>query len=184
MLVWDQGVGAVQAEIQQKHGWSPFGGSCQEFPQLRGGSVDMLLKLIVLKKLVLAALLFVLAVLALGGSRHYQQLPALSQKLSSGNHLVLANLAKSAMGFQQGALVAVAVLLGLYAVLLTVAALASWQRKRWGDQVLLSVFCLEIVVELWQCFTSFGWLHVAAIAISLLGIRLILVHLRRHPRPL
>jgi uncharacterized membrane protein (DUF2068 family) len=142
----------------------------------------MLLKLIVLKKLVLAALLFLLAVLAFGGSRHYQQLPALAQKLSSGDHLVLAHLAQRAMGFQQGGLVAVAVVLGLYAVLLTWAAVASWQRKRWGDQVLLWVFCLEIVVELWQCFTSFAWPHVVAIAIALLGIRLILVHLRRHPR--
>jgi len=53
-----------------------------------------LLKLIVLKKLLLAALLFLLAVLALGGSRHYQQLPVLAQKLSSGDHLLLANLAK------------------------------------------------------------------------------------------
>ena len=145
-------------------------------------SADMLLKLIVLKKLLLAALLFLLAVLALGGSRHYQQLPALAQKLSSGDHLVLANLARRAMGFQQGALGAVALVLGLYAILLTCAAVASWQRKRWGDQVLLSVFALEVVVELWQCLTSFAWPHVAAIAISLLGMRLIVVHLRRQAR--
>jgi uncharacterized membrane protein (DUF2068 family) len=142
----------------------------------------MLLKLIVLKKLLLAALLFLLAVLALGGSRHYQQLPALAQKLSSGDHLLLANLARRAMGFQQGALGAVALVLGLYAILLTCAAVASWQRKRWGDQVLLSVFALEVVVELWQCLTSFAWPHVAAIAISLLGMRLIVVHLRRQAR--
>ena len=145
-------------------------------------SADMLLKLIVFKKLLLAALLFFLAVLALGGSRHYQQLPVLAQRLSSGDHLVLANLAKRAMGFQQGALGAVAIVLGLYAVLLTCAAVASWQRKRWGDQVLLGVFGLEIVVELWQCFTSFAWPHVAAIAISLVGIRLIVMNLRRHQR--
>ena len=142
----------------------------------------MLLKLIVLKKLLLAALLFLLAVLALGGSRHYQQLPALAQKLSSGDHLLLANLARRAMGFQQGALGAVALVLGLYAILLTCAAVASWQRKRWGDQVLLSVFALEVVVELWQCLTSFAWPHVAAITISLLGMRLIVVHLRRQAR--
>ena len=142
----------------------------------------MLLKLIVLKKLVLAALLFLLAVLALGGSRHYQQLPALAQKLSSGDHLILANLAKRAMGFQQDALGAVAFVLGLYAVLLSCAALASWQRKPWGDQVLLWVFSLEIAAELWQCFISFAWAHVATIAISLLGIRLMLVHLRRHSK--
>ena len=142
----------------------------------------MLLKLIVLKKLLLAALLFLLAVLALGGSRHYQQLPALAQKLSSGDHLLLANLARRAMGFQQGALGAVALVLGLSAILLTCAAVASWQRKRWGDQVLLSVFALEVVVELWQCLTSFAWPHVAAIAISLLGMRLIVVHLRRQAR--
>ena len=142
----------------------------------------MLLKLIVLKKLLLAALLFLLAVLALGGSRHYQQLPVLAQKLSSGDHLLLANLAKRAMGFQQGALAAVAVVLGLYAILITCAALASWQRRRWGDQVLLGVFGLELVVELWQCVTSFAWPHLVAIAISVLGIRLIVVHLRRHPR--
>ena len=142
----------------------------------------MLLKLIVLKKLLLAALLFLLAVLALGGSRHYQQLPALAQKLSSGDHLLLANLARRAMGFQQGALGAVALVLGLYAILLTCAAVASWQRKGWGDQVLLSVFALEVVVELWQCLTSFAWPHVAAIAISLLGMRLIVVHLRRQAR--
>jgi uncharacterized membrane protein (DUF2068 family) len=142
----------------------------------------MLLKLIVLKKLLLAALLFLLAVLALVGSRHYQQLPALAHKLSSGDHLLLANLARRAMGFQQGALGAVALVLGLYAILLTCAAVASWQRKRWGDQVLLSVFALEVVVELWQCLTSFAWPHVAAIAISLLGMRLIVVHLRRQAR--
>ena len=53
-----------------------------------------MLKPIVLKKLPLAALLFLLAVLGLGGSRHYQQLPALAQRLSSGDHLVLANLAR------------------------------------------------------------------------------------------
>jgi uncharacterized membrane protein (DUF2068 family) len=106
----------------------------------------------------------------------------LAHKLSSGDHLLLANLARRAMGFQQGALGAVALVLGLYAILLTCAAVASWQRKRWGDQVLLSVFALEVVVELWQCLTSFAWPHVAAIAISLLGMRLIVVHLRRQAR--
>ena len=78
-----------------------------------------MLKPIVLKKLPLAALLFLLAVLGLGGSRHYQQLPALAQRLTSGDHLVLANLTRRAMGFQQGAVGAVALLLGLYAVLRT-----------------------------------------------------------------
>uniref|UniRef100_UPI00404833D2 hypothetical protein n=1 Tax=Cyanobium sp. TaxID=2164130 RepID=UPI00404833D2 len=48
--------------------------------------------------------------------------------------------------------------------------------------MLLGVFALEVVVELWQCLTSFAWPHVAAIAISLLGMRLIVVHLRRQAR--
>ena len=48
--------------------------------------------------------------------------------------------------------------------------------------MLLWVFALEVVVELRQCLKSFAWPHVVVIAISLLGMRLIVVHLRRQAK--
>ena len=139
----------------------------------------MLLKLIVLKKLLMAGLLFILSLFAFVSSRHYHQLPELSQKLSSGDHLVLAHLARRAMTVHQDVLVVVAIVFGFYAVLLTAAAWASWHRKRWGDQVLFWIFVFELVVEIWQFFKSFAWHHLVAIAIAALGARLIWIHLQR-----
>lgn len=139
----------------------------------------MLLKLVVLKKLLLAVLLAVLALLSVAGSRHYQQLPELLQHLSGSDHIVLIDLTRKAVGLGQARLLLAAAVLAGGAALLAVAALATLRHKRWGEWLLLVLLASSLPLELRAMLQQPSWGHGAALAISLLGTALIALEVRQ-----
>ena len=74
----------------------------------------MLLRLIVLKKLLVALLLFAVALLSLVGSRRYDQLPDLLQELTESDRTLLAALVSRGLDEGVRRLEVTALVSGLY----------------------------------------------------------------------
>jgi len=145
-------------------------------------SPPLLLKLVVFKKLVEAGVLFVAALLSLAGIRHYQELPQLADRLGAGHRLVLAALARQATDMGPARLQITAIFAGLFAVLITVASLATLRQRPWGEKMLLVVFLTMLPLEAWDLVHEPTWLHGLVLALTLLGTVLVGRELRRSAR--
>ena len=82
----------------------------------------MLLRLIIIKKLLVAVLLLTVAVLALVGSYRYDQLPQLLQECTDNDHALLAAVVGRGLQDGQTRLLLTALVTGVYGVLIAVAA--------------------------------------------------------------
>jgi uncharacterized membrane protein (DUF2068 family) len=142
----------------------------------------LLLKLVVFKKLVEAGVLFVAALLSLAGFRHYQQLPELADRLAAGHHLVLAALAHQAIGMSPWRLQVTAIAALLFAVLITVASLATLRQHPWGEKMLLVVFLTMLPLEAWDLVHEPTGLHGLALGLTVLGIGLVVQEMRQSCR--
>ncbi len=145
-------------------------------------STPLLLKLVLFKKLVEAGVLFVAALLSLAGSRHYQQLPQLADRLGTGHRLVLEALARQEMTMSPGRLEITAIAAALFAVLITVASLATLGQRPWGEKTLLVVFLTMLPLEAWDLVREPSWLHGLVLALTLLGTVLVVGELRQATR--
>ena len=145
-------------------------------------STPLLLKLVLFKKLVEAGVLFVASLLSLAGSRHYQQLPQLADRLGAGHRLVLEALARQEMAMSPGRLEITAIATALFAVLITVASLATLGQRPWGEKMLLAVFLAMLPLEAWDLMREPSWLHGLVLALTLLGTVLVLGELRQASR--
>ncbi|MEI7665737.1 MAG: DUF2127 domain-containing protein [Synechococcaceae cyanobacterium ELA263] len=147
-----------------------------------GRSTPLLLKLLVFKKLVEAGVLFVAALLSLVGSRHYRQLPELADRLGAGHRLVLEALARQEIGMGLWRLQITAIAAALFAVLITVASLATLRQRPWGEKMLLAVFLAMLPLEGWDLVREPSWPHGLVLALTLLGTVLVLGELRQSNR--
>jgi len=140
----------------------------------------MLLRLIIIKKLVVAVLLLTVAVLALIGSYDYDRLPDLLQESIDNDHALLA--AVVGLGLQEGQtkLLLTAVVTGLYGVLIGVAAVATWAGRRWGEWLLLAVLLSSLPMELHEITTEPNSVNLTLTGVTLLGIWIVVGQLRRH----
>jgi uncharacterized membrane protein (DUF2068 family) len=145
-------------------------------------SPPLLLKLVVFKKLVEAGSLFVAALLSLAGIRDYQALPELADRLGAGHRLVLEALVHQATAMGPGRLKLTAIAAALFAVLITVASLATLRQRPWGEKMLLVVFLVMLPLEAWDLVHEPTWLHGVVLALTLLGTVLVGRELRRSAR--
>ena len=134
------------------------------------------------KKLVEAGVLFVAALLSLAGSRHHQQLPQLADRLGAGHRLVLEALARHALAMSPWRLEITAIAAALFAVLITVASLATLGQRPWGEKMLLVVFLTMLPLEAWDLVREPSWLHGLVLALTLLGTVLVIGELRQASR--
>lgn len=145
-------------------------------------STPLLLKLVLVKKLVEAGILFVAALLSLAGSRHYQQLPQLADRLGAGHRLVLEALARHELAMSPGRLEITAIVAALFAVLITVASLATLRQRPWGEKMLVAVFLAMLPLEAWDLVREPSVMHGLVLALTLLGTVLVLGELRQSAR--
>jgi len=146
------------------------------------GSPPLLLKLVVCKKLLEAGVLFVAALLALAGSRHYEQLPELADRLGAGHRPVLEALARHEIGMSLWRLQIMALIAGVLAVLITVASVATLRQRPWGERLLLVVFLAMLPLEAWDLLREPSWLHGLVLALTLVGTVLVAGELRHSAR--
>ena len=86
----------------------------------------LLVRLIVIKKVVVATLLVSLSLAALWGSSHTAQLVQLADLFGEADRRLLAALARQALDLGPEALRGIAAVMGSYALLVYVAAWATW----------------------------------------------------------
>ena len=107
-----------------------------------------LIRLIVLKKLLLAAVLLAISLAAMFGDVHYAQLSDFAETWGRSDHQFLSSLAEKGTLLGPNRLMRLALVSGLYAGLILVAAWATWIGRRWGEWLLVVVLGLALPLEL------------------------------------
>ena len=139
----------------------------------------MLLRLIVFKKLLVALVLFAVSLLSLVGSRRYDQLPDLMQELTQTDHTLLAALVNRGLDEGVWRLQVMALVSGLYGLVITVAAIGTLRGKAWGEWLLLAVLLSSLPVEVLELIKKPSTVHVALLTITVMGSLLLGLQLRR-----
>ena len=91
-----------------------------------------LIRLIVIKKVLLAAVLLVISLAALYGDIHYAQLSDFADTWGQAERRLLAALAQQRAVHGPTRLIQLAVVLAIYALLFLVAAWGTRLGRRWG----------------------------------------------------
>ena len=107
-----------------------------------------LIRLIVLKKLLLAAVLLAISLAAVFGDVHYAELSDFAETWGRSDRQFLSSLAEKGTLLGPNRLMRLALVSGLYAGLILVAAWATWVGRRWGEWLLVVVLGLALPLEL------------------------------------
>ncbi len=129
----------------------------------------MLLNLIILKKILLAILLFFVSLSAMVGSFRYDELPLLVQQLSGSNQRILLGMAQKGMAAGSEKLEQIAIFSGIYACLISLAAIGTLRKKAWGEKLLLTILVISVPFELMEVSKNPSILSVVVMLLTLLG---------------
>jgi len=152
------------------------------------GSGQLLVRLIVIKKVVIALLLLLVSLAALLSSRHFDQLSHLADLWGQANRELLVQLADQAELLGPTRLGRIALVSGFYAGLILVAAWATWLGRHWGEWLLVAVFVMALPLEVAHVLHEQSPRTVVVLGLTLLGLGLTLrqalgsVSSRRQPR--
>ena len=133
----------------------------------------MLLKIIIFKKLLISALLFSVSILALLGSINYQQLPGLVQQLTASNHRLLLHFAQEGVLAGPEKLQKIALMSGVYASLIALAAYGALRNAIWGKWLLLGVLITSLPYEIWEIRESYSIIKISALILTIFGCLII-----------
>ena len=112
------------------------------------GQGRLLVRLIVIKKLLLAGALFAVSLAAVFGDVHYAELSDFAETWGNADRQFLSSLAVKGTLLGPTRLMRLALVSGLYAALILVAAWATWVGRRWGEWLLVGVLGLALPLEL------------------------------------
>ena len=112
------------------------------------GQGRLLVRLIVIKKLLLAGVLFAISLAAVFGDVHYAELSDFAATWGNADRQFLSSLAVKGTLLGPTRLMRLALVSGLYAALILVAAWATWVGRRWGEWLLVGVLGLALPLEL------------------------------------
>ena len=112
------------------------------------GQGRLLVRLIVIKKLLLAGALFAISLAAVFGDVHYAELSDFAETWGNADRQFLSSLAAKGTLLGPTRLMRLALVSGLYATLIFVAAWATWVGRRWGEWLLVGVLGLALPLEL------------------------------------
>ena len=112
------------------------------------GQGRLLVRLIVIKKLLLAGALFAISLAAVFGDVHYAELSDFAETWGNADRQFLSSLAAKGTLLGPTRLMRLALVSGLYAALILLAACATWVGRRWGEWLLVGVLGLALPLEL------------------------------------
>ena len=112
------------------------------------GQGRWLIRLIVVKKLLLAGVLLCISLAAVFGDVHYAELSDFAETWGNADRQFLSTLAEKGSLLGPTRLMRLALVSGLYAALILVAAWATWVGRRWGEWLLVGVLGLALPLEL------------------------------------
>ena len=142
----------------------------------------LLIRLIVIKKVVVATLLLLVSVAASISSQDMGRLALLADDLVDGDRMLLANLAQRALNLGPDSLRAIALVTGTYALLVYLAAWAAWNERRWGDWLLVVLMALPLPYEIFELITQQSPSDAIVLGLNLIGLLIVLTRARRHGR--
>ena len=112
------------------------------------GQGRWLIRLIVVKKLLLAGVLLAISLAAVFGDVHYAELSDFAETWGKADRQFLSSLAEKGTLLGPTRLMRLAFVSGLYATMIMVAAWATWVGRRWGEWLLVGVLGLALPLEL------------------------------------
>ena len=143
----------------------------------------MLLKIIIFKKILISALLFSVSILALLGSFRYQQLPGLAQQLTASNFRLLLHFVQEGVSAGPEKLKEIALVSGVYASLITVAAYGALRNAIWGKWLFLGILITSLPFEFWEICESYSIIKISVLILTISGCLIIGLELfKQQPR--
>ena len=142
----------------------------------------LLIRLIVIKKVVVATLLLLVSVAATISSQDMGRLALLADDLVAGDRMLLASLARRALDLGPDSLRAIALISGSYALLVYLAAWAAWNERRWGDWLLVALMALPLPYEVYELVQQQSPSDAIVLGLNVLGLLIVLTRARRHGR--
>ena len=142
----------------------------------------LLIRLIVIKKAVVATLLLLVSVAASISSQDMGRLALLADDLVAGDRMLLASLARRALDLGPDSLRAIALISGSYALLVYLAAWAAWNERRWGDWLLVALMALPLPYEVFELVQQQSPSDAIVLGLNVLGLLIVLTRARRHGR--
>mgnify|MGYP001377519374 FL=1 len=112
------------------------------------GQGRWLIRLIVVKKLLLAGALLAISLAAVFGDVHYAELSDFAETWGKADRQFLSSLAEKGTLLGPTRLMRLAFVSGLYAAMIMIAAWATWVGRRWGEWLLVGVLGLALPLEL------------------------------------
>ena len=107
-----------------------------------------LIRLIVIKKVLLAAVLLVISLAALYGDIYYAQLSDFADTWGQADRRLLAAMAQQGAVLGPTRLIQLAVVSALFALLILVAAWGTWLGRRWDEWLLVALLALALPLEI------------------------------------
>ena len=143
---------------------------------------SLIIRLIVIKKSIVATLLLILSVAAFASSNDWAWLAQTADQLGDEDRRLLAALAKRALELGPNALRGVAAITGAYAVLVYLAAWAAWTDRRWGEWLMVALLGLPLPYEVIELIHEQTINAAAVLVLNVIGLLVLLVRLRRSDR--
>ena len=108
----------------------------------------VLIRLIIIKKVLVATVLLLFSVTASLSSMDMQRLARQTQLWADADRRILVRLAQQGLDLGPDVLRASAVVPGIYALLVYLAAWATWTERLWGDWLLVGLLVLPLPFEI------------------------------------
>ena len=129
-----------------------------------------LIRLIVIKKVLLAAVLLVISLAALYGDIHYAQLSDFADTWGQADRRLLAAMAQKGAVLGPTRLIQLAVVSALYALLILVAACGTWLGRRWGEWLLVALLALALPLEIMHAWHEQSPRTFVVLGLTVLGL--------------
>lgn len=143
----------------------------------------LLLRLIVVKKLVVACLLLAVAALSSYGYGHYDSLEGLAELWGESDRRLLLALTIKGINLGSDGLERTAAGSGLYGLVVLVAAVATWRGQRWGEVLFAVLLALALPLELLEVIRGLTALRALVLALTAVGLVVVVGQLRSHRHP-
>lgn len=134
----------------------------------------LLIRLIVIKKVVVASLLLVLSMAAALGSQDMGRLAMLADVWAESDRRVLEGLARRALALGPDALRGLAGVAAVYSALVYLAAWAAWTDRRWGDWLLVALLLVSLPLEVIELIQAKSPSDLAVLGLTLIGLAFVL----------
>ena len=123
-----------------------------------------------IKKVLLAVVLLLISLAALFGDVHYAQLSDFADSWGQADRQFLSAMARKGTVLGPTRLMRLAVVSAVYALLIFVAAWATWLGRRWGEWLLVGILALALPLEIMHALHEQSPRTLAVLGLTIVGL--------------